>query len=457
MKRNDNLPLNVIERMNARVSMIVAVIVLAILCIVFNRMDYYMVRKPAEEASKAADQIRKEEESEQAEETPVSVSSVRVVAAGDNLLTDSLIGSGRYNSGQWNYDHLYTHVSPLIQAADIAVVSQETPFTDNHDEVSGSYPYLSPLEAGDALVNAGFDVVSLSTEYMAAAGTSYLAETMEYWNSQPGILPVGISSSGTGPDIRYTQVNDIRLAFIDCCMPIRERTIELDAGSGYEPDVFEANKLRDAVALAKEESDCVILCAHWGRSQEPMPTEYEKEWAQLLLSTGVDVILGSFPRVLSPYVTLLDEKGNSTLVYYSLGGFVSTGDTLKQLLSGLASFTIRKTTDARGTSVEIVDPDLTPLVMHYDYDNAEYGVYPLSEYTESLAGRHSVISYYGEDFSVERLEKKMDEILSMQVEPSQKNSQLSAVFDSEGNMYTSDGEYMEDTDSVTSGQYYETH
>ena len=456
MKRKDNLPLNMIERMNARVSMIAAVIVLVVLCVLFNRLDYYMVRRPAQDADRAAKQ-RQEKEEVQKELDPTQVSSIRVAAVGDNLLTDSLIGSGRYNSGQWNYDHLYAHVSPLIQAADLAVVSQETPFTDNHDEVSGSFPYLSPVESGDALSEAGFDVVSLSTEYMAAAGTSYLAGTMEYWNSQPGIVTVGVHASGSGYEIRYVEVQDIRIAFINCCMPIQGRTLELSGGSGYEPDVFDREALIKAIEQAREESDCLIFCAHWGRNQEPMPTEYEKEWAELLLKQGVDVVLGSFPRVLSPYVTLMDEDGHSMLVYYSLGGFVSTGDTLKQLLGGMASFTIQKVTDASGTTVQILNPDLVPLVMHYDYDNAEYGVYPLSDYTDSLAASHSVSSYYGEEFTRERLSKKLDEILSMQVEPSGRTEQSDAVFDSDGNMYTRDGSYLEDAWSITSGQYYETH
>ena len=453
MKRNENLPLNLIEKMNARVSLIASVIALTVICIVFNRIDYYMIRMPAQEAVQTMQQNEKSVQT--GNEAAVSTTSVSVVAVGDNLITESLLGSGRYNSGQWNYDHLYTQVKSLIQGADVAVVNQETPFTSSHEQVSGSEPYATPTEVGDALVEAGFDVVSLATEYMARQGQELLTQTMDYWNSQPQVQTVGITDTNNPSRIKIIESGGIRLAFLNYCLPIQGMTIQLTSTGSYQIPTFEQEKVASAVASAKEEADCVIFCAHWGRNQEPMPTEYEKEWAAFLLRQGVDVVLGSFPGVLSPYVTLMDNAGHSMLIYYSLGGFISTGDTLKQLLSGMASFTIQKTTDASGSRVSIQNPDLIPLVMHVDYDQGEYGVYRLSDYTETMAQNHSVISYFGEDFSVNRLNTKLDEILSMHVIPSEKTGQLDAVFDEAGNMYSTDGSYLEDTDSITSVQYYE--
>mgnify|MGYP000553242303 CR=1 FL=1 len=63
MKKRDNLPLNYKERLNSRTSFLVSVAVLVVLCLVFNQMDYTMIRQPAAQAKKAADlQKQKEEE-----------------------------------------------------------------------------------------------------------------------------------------------------------------------------------------------------------------------------------------------------------------------------------------------------------------------------------------------------------------------------------------------------------
>ena len=63
MKKRDNLPLNYKERLNSRTSFLVSIAVLVVLCLVFNQMDYTMIRQPAAQAKKAADlQKQKEEE-----------------------------------------------------------------------------------------------------------------------------------------------------------------------------------------------------------------------------------------------------------------------------------------------------------------------------------------------------------------------------------------------------------
>ena len=38
-----------------------------------------------------------------------------------------------------------------------------------------------------------------------------------------------------------------------------------------------------AIKQAKASADCVIFSANWGKTEEPMPTEYEKEWANFLM------------------------------------------------------------------------------------------------------------------------------------------------------------------------------
>ena len=54
VKRNfkENIPLNFRERSNARASLLASVIVLAVLVILFNQLDYRMIRKPAIDAQK---------------------------------------------------------------------------------------------------------------------------------------------------------------------------------------------------------------------------------------------------------------------------------------------------------------------------------------------------------------------------------------------------------------------
>lgn len=486
MKNKDNLPLNYKERLNSRTSFLVSIAVLVVLCIVFNQIDYTMIRQPAAQAQKAAEAKKQKEEAVAASEPEVTTATV--LAVGDNLIQPSLLASGQSDSGTWNYDSVYANLKSDIQAADIAMVNQETPFTSNHDMVSGTAPYATPTEIGDALVNAGFNVITSATSLIDDNGTSMITETLNYWkNNHPDTSLVGIHEAKTGVDDPVIlEINGIKIAFLNYTFPAYgsqsgssdgstdtqdgsedgssngQDSSDSQSGSTGTPasgsmvDTFDTTSVAAAIKTARAAADCVIFSANWGKAEEPMPTEYEKEWANFLMQQGVDVVIGTNPNVLQPYGYLSDDEGHNMLIYYSLGNFVTGQETLKQLLGGMATFTIQKTTEGDQTSIRIQDATLTPLVMHYSYDNQEYVPYKLSDYTDALASVHSVREVIGDEFSLDNLNTKYDEIMSMNVTPSTKTALMDVSFDSEENLWDSSGNYVEDTDSITSSWYYQT-
>lgn len=476
MKKRDNLPLNYKERLNSRTSFLVSIAVLVVLCLVFNQMDYTMIRQPAAQAKKAAD-LQKQKE-EEAAATTQEVTTATVLAVGDNLVQPSLLASGQSETGSWNYDSVYANLKSDIQAADIAMVNQETPFTTDHSAVSGTAPYATPTEIGDALVNAGFNVVTSATALIDDNGSSMINETLNYWEtSHPDVTLVGIHKSQTSTNTaKIVEINGIKIAFLDYTFPaygsqsgISDNSADTTGSSassgstatsssskGSMIDTFNTADVAAAIKQAKSSADCVIFSANWGKTEEPMPTEYEKEWANFLMEQGVDVVIGTNPNVLQPYGYLTDDSGHNMLIYYSLGNFVTGQETLKQLLGGMAAFTIQKTVEGDQTSIQIQDATLTPLVMHYSYDTLEYAPYKLDDYTDALASAHSVRQSIGDEFSLENLQTKYDEIMSMNVTPSTKTDLLDVTFDSDGNMLDSNGNYVEDNDSITSSWYYQT-
>ena len=209
------------------------------------------------------------------------------------------------------------------------------------------------------------------------------------------------------------------------------------------------------IQKAKQQADCIIFVAHWGTEDETMPNEYEKQWAAYLMEQGVNVIIGGHPHVLQPYGRLTDDKGNETVVFYSLGNFVSTQQKLEELLGGMAKFTIQKTVQDGKTSIEILTPTVEPLVMHYNSDAGEFGPYMLSDYTEELASQNGVQSYIGSGvFTLDNLKKKFNEIMSMNVTPSTGTNLLDVTIDTDLNMIDASGNVVEDTDSITAEKYY---
>ena len=453
MKKNKNIPLNYKERNNSRISFICSVVVLAVLFLIFHQMDYRMIRKPAEDAAKTA--ALEKQKAEEAANTP-QISTASVIAVGDNLYHGTLIDSGRSESGDWNYDHIYANVLDEIQAADVKMIDQETVLTTDHDAVS-SYPsFATPVEVGDAIVKAGFNVIESATNHVDDYGYDYMAQTLEFWRTKhPDVTVLGIHETQEDADsVKTMEVNGIKIAFLDYTYG----TNNSGAGEGKEfmIDIFDKDKVAAAIQKAKEVSDCIIFVAHWGSEDETMPNEYEKQWAAFLLQQGVDVVIGGHPHVLQPYGRLSDDQGNDMVIFYSLGNFVSTQQELPELLGGMAKFTIEKTVLKGETSVRIITPEIKPLVMHYNSEQGAFGPYMLEDYTQELASQHGVRDIIGDEFTLDNLKQKFEEIMNMNVKPSSNTNLLNVRFDYDGNMIDkTSGNVVEDTDSIHSWEYYE--
>ena len=452
VKRNsrDNIPLNFRERSNARTSLIASIVVLAFLVLFFNQIDYRLIRKPAIDAQKKTAAMKEQQKTEAA---ATETTTASVIAVGDNLYHQSLIDAGASEDGNWNYDKIYTHILDAIKDADVKMIDQETVFTTDHDSVS-SYPsFATPTEVGDAIIKAGFNVVESANNHIDDFGEGFLNDTLNFWKTKyPDVTLLGIHDSQEDSDtVKIREVNGIKIAFLDYTYGTNVGGIE---GKDYMIDMIRKEKITTMIQKAKKQADCIIFVAHWGTEDEAMPNEYEKQWAAYLMEQGVNVIIGGHPHVLQPYGRLTDDKGNETVVFYSLGNFVSTQQKLEELLGGMAKFTIQKTVQNGKTSIQILTPTVEPLVMHYNSEAGEFGPYMLSDYTEELASQHGVQKYIGNVFTLDNLKKKFNEIMSMNVTPSTGTDLLDVTINTDLNMVDASGNVVEDTSSITAEQYY---
>ena len=93
--------------------------------------------------------------------------------------------------------------------------------------------------------------------------------------------------------------------------------------------------------------------------------------------------------------------------------------------------------------------------MHYNSEAGEFGPYMLSDYTDELAAQHGVHNYIEESFTVESLKETYSKIyVHENVTPSTGTKSLEVSFDWDGRRPHKNGNYVEDTESITADQYY---
>jgi poly-gamma-glutamate synthesis protein (capsule biosynthesis protein) len=309
--------------------------------------------------------------------------------------------------------------------------------------VSGTDSYTSPIEVGDALANAGFDVIASAGSHSDDYGVNYLNMTLDFWKSSHSDLTIlGLHSSQEEADtIQVKNVNGIRVALLDYAFGSNYDALPEDYA--YMVDYFEKEKVTSDIEKAKEISDCIIVLAQWGTQGYALPDEFQKEWAQYLLSQGVTVLVGSHPHVLQPYEMLSDDQGNEMLVYYSLGDFVTDSTDAPSLLGGLARFTLEKTEVDGETKVKISDQTLVPTVMHYNTGEQVYQTMLLSDYTDELAQAHSIQAQ--EDcptFCVASLEHLFDYITQLTPGEAASTQLLDLTYQADGSMVGADGSML---------------
>ena len=289
-----------------------------------------------------------------AEETEVSI-----VCAGDNLISQGLLRDDLLK--------LYKNVKEEIGSYDLACVNQETPLVKNRGEVRDYPRYASPLFVGDALCEAGFQIVTLANNHILDQGAYGLQTTLHYLQDQKDMICLGVHdvSDESAADFRsgvtFIEKNGIVLALLNATYGTNGMTIK-EAPYVVER-LSEEERLIKQIEYAKGRSDAVLLFAHFGTEYERSPDEEQTRLCNLFLSYGVDVVIGTHPHVLQPY-EMLTKGDRKMLVYYSLGNLLAMQKGADTKQGGLAEFVIRK--DASG-NVSICDYSLKKTKINASY------------------------------------------------------------------------------------------
>ena len=304
---------------------------------------------------------------------------INLIFAGSIFLNRKALMSGVDSNNNFNYDHLFTHITKDIKNANLAIVEQETPLHINPSEKSFPKKGLNtPKEIADSIVNAGFKVVLHATNYAYIKKDKGIINTLNYWKTKyHNIKTLGISSTLEESEKDYFIFKQQNLAigiinfsgFIGKSIPKQNK---------YMVNTLTTEKL-SIVDKLKKETDYLIVCMNWGAKDSKNPSKKQISLAKVLASHGVDLIIGNHPSFVNPVSYVRADNGNKALVFWSLGLLI--GDEKKSLsnLGALANIVISK---GKGNAY-LSSYSLIPIINHKVESN-EFSVYKLSDYTEEL-------------------------------------------------------------------------
>lgn len=330
----------------------------------------------------------------------------KVKSAKLTLVGDFLFESPFYNAVDKGYDknNYFKLVSPYFLDDDLTIGNMEVVVGDDTLPVSGDgYNFCAPSYIGDLVSSLDFQVLSTANNHSFDRGIEGIYSTLNYFKNTK-IKTVGTYlSSEDKEEARIIKANGIKFGFLAYTYGTNSKVSD-DAKeliSTYRNSLTrtftetEKEAIKNDVENIKKLTDVVVVMMHWGNEFTFTPTNEQKEIASFLNSIGVDIIYGSHSHSIQPIEVIGDE--HKTLVYYSLGNFVSNDDDIARTPKGQETFdnayqfgllsTLNVTVDEdKKINFDNIKADI--IVNYFDERMDNWLLIPLNQYTEDYEKSH---------------------------------------------------------------------
>ena len=378
---------------------IIILILLMIVFVVFKFLD----KKELPKGEKIATEEKEE------------IYELSLIMVGDMLVHDSLYKEAHKNANNQGYDFkpMLTYVKDMVSNYDLAYYNQET-ILGGTDIGLSSYPsFNSPYEVGDAMIDAGFNIVSLATNHTLDRGIAAVENSLDYWQDKDIYTAGSYIDNEKRDNIEIKEKNNITYAVLNYTYG----TNGIKRPSGYESyvniwdmsNIDNYEKYKEQVRLdienIRDKVDVLMVAMHWGIEYKFDTTWFQQDAANFLANLGVDIIIGTHPHVVEP-IAWIDD----TLVIYSLGNFLSAHEVVNMAnrVGLMTMIDIKKEIKDDNTIITLNNLD-NELIYTYHNNYKDFKVIPFSnkDIYDYLPNANGIYSEY------KNIVTKLDENISV--------------------------------------------
>ncbi|MGQ9598171.1 MAG: CapA family protein [Anaerolineae bacterium] len=208
--------------------------------------------------------------------------------------------------------HPWEGLRPLLEEADLAVANLEGVLTTQGEPLPKPYLIRAHPYWAQALVEGGFDLVTLANNHALDYGPEGLDETLETLQA----LDISVVGAGRSyqeahrPEILTVQ--GVRIALLGYAAPRWN-------GSNDVPSTdriawAEPSDIRADVRAARDQADVVVVLLHAGTEYASTPSADQVAAAHAAIEAGATLVVGHHPHVVQTV-----ERYRGGLIIYSLG------------------------------------------------------------------------------------------------------------------------------------------
>lgn len=324
---------------------------------------------------------------------------VSLFAVGDNLIHSTIYKAAKLD-GKYDFKPMFLEVKPLISQFDLKFVNQETILGGEELGLSTYPTFNSPYEVGDALVDLGFNLISIANNHTLDRGERAIINAINYWDSK-GVIYSGALKNKNASHLKLFNINGIKFAFV--AYTYGTNGIGFPDGKDYLANVYSNEKAKFDIKKIINLVDVVIVSMHWGNEYEDYPNATQVNQAKFLAELGVDIIIGHHPHVIQP-VDVIENDNKNTFVFYSLGNFLLNQKGIDRLVGMAVSLDIYKSKSSNMVNIKNLKANLLYrykennnfCIKLFQDLNDEY----LSNYLEYFKKKKSLIQKYYQGIEV---------------------------------------------------------
>jgi poly-gamma-glutamate synthesis protein (capsule biosynthesis protein) len=246
-----------------------------------------------------------------AEQTAPEPIRTRLILGGDVMLSRHV---GRVARAHHDPAFPLRDLAPFLQAADIAFVNLESPFSDHGAVVERGMIFKAEPDMIAALEVAGVDIVSTANNHARDQGAHGVEFTLDWLESHH----IAVAGTGRSAEAAHAGVvlerNGIKFGFL---------AYTYDQSNGNHPDsdkrvaVMDLTRMREDMTRMASRADAMIVSMHAGTEYSPKANSQQVAFARAAIDAGACAVVGHHPHVVQPW-----EHYGQGVIFYSLGNLV---------------------------------------------------------------------------------------------------------------------------------------
>lgn len=305
------------------------------------------------------------------------------------------------NKKSYDSSKYFGLVKHYFEEDDLSIANMEVVIGNDKLQSSGTgYNFCAPESIGDLVSSVDFEVLSTANNHSYDRGIDGIKSTIDYFSNKTDILTVGTYKSKEDRNKNHIlEINDIKFGFLSYTLgtnskvPSEYRDL---IGLYRNPDTKKIDDtykkiMTDEISKLKGNVDVVIVLVHWGKEFTNNANDEQKELAKFFNEQGVDIVVGSHSHSIQPIEWIGDK--HKTLVYYSLGNFVSADDDISRTgekfdnayqFGLLSQLVVTKEND----KISISNIETQPVINYFDNDLNNFKLIPINKYTSTYENTH---------------------------------------------------------------------